>query len=880
MVNDGAIDALPSGSLTIDGPVSGTGILSVGYDATLDLKGAVGNTIQIQAYGGTLVLEDAARVTGTIWSMGGSYTLDLRGSTGFGGTLVIGSPATRIDLAGVTAASFDGDSLHVTTAAGASFDLHTVFDRNASPGGGVPAASDPAFTLVGRDDGQGGTLVAFQSIVEHAPVAASTTVPIVPWLPGSPPPPISLSATDEDGDPVTLTGVTARGVPASGDPMPGSLSTQGRYGTLMASGLNGGASYMASSYGDAPLGQHPTDVFDYTVDDGRPGGTATGTVTIVLDRAPTAADDRATVTGRTLAVAAAQGVLASDGDPDGDALFVNGVFAGTDPFGQLVQSAESLLTGRYGDLTLHRDGSYSYAAHADAPVGAHDVFTYLLGETIALPGSGSWQTPWTSDTNGQPMAVLDIVVGATPNPAPTGLPMTGTPGGTAKVATSAYGPLVLRYDAAGQLALVRASAPDGSTDTWTYAGGKAVKETQLHADRTSDVFLSGITGKPYTAEHGRYDATGALVEQSRTFAGGERQTFAVENGVKTTSQFDASGMLTSRSLVYTDRSVATLTYVAVAGQPVLANETIRYPAGGAELSTSRLYNGDGEVTRETQVHADGTRDVYLPGIAGKPYTAEHDRYAASGALTRQTRTYGGQDLQTFLLDADGRKVTDQYDAAGHRTLHAVLESNGVSETSTYVNDVLSREVTQYPTGPVLSETRAYVAQGGAPVLTADTVLNRDGTQAVTGGDLTDYLRGGASADTLTGGGGNDRLTGGAGADTFVLGAPASNGLDRITDFVTGTDAIGVRAADYGLVLGHGVTAGGGLDPDYFALVTGKTPNGTQAHGQFLLSASNATLYWDADGSGAGAAVALAAFTVPAGTGAGAVLHGADFHLVA
>ncbi|MFT7595486.1 MAG: Ca2+-binding RTX toxin-like protein [Paracoccaceae bacterium] len=71
-----------------------------------------------------------------------------------------------------------------------------------------------------------------------------------------------------------------------------------------------------------------------------------------------------------------------------------------------------------------------------------------------------------------------------------------------------------------------------------------------------------------------------------------------------------------------------------------------------------------------------------------------------------------------------------------------------------------------------------------------------------GGD--DTLMGGAGRDILTGNGGNDTLTGGSGRDLFVFNAPASNGVDLITDAAVGEV---LRLA--GVTLSGDISAGNG-----------------------------------------------------------------------
>ncbi len=70
---------------------------------------------------------------------------------------------------------------------------------------------------------------------------------------------------------------------------------------------------------------------------------------------------------------------------------------------------------------------------------------------------------------------------------------------------------------------------------------------------------------------------------------------------------------------------------------------------------------------------------------------------------------------------------------------------------------------------------------------------------VVGSGLSDVIKGGSAADVITGGVGADTLTGGAGADKFYINGTVANvfteslattaGMDKITDFVAGTDKI-------------------------------------------------------------------------------------------
>ncbi|MBW8881087.1 MAG: hypothetical protein JF615_06590, partial [Asticcacaulis sp.] len=115
---------------------------------------------------------------------------------------------------------------------------------------------------------------------------------------------------------------------------------------------------------------------------------------------------------------------------------------------------------------------------------------------------------------------------------------------------------------------------------------------------------------------------------------------------------------------------------------------------------------------------------------------------------------------------------------------------------------------------------------------------------------TDILRGNDGDDRLVGGAATDKLYGGNGADQFLFSAPgAANGVDRIEDFVSGTDFLAFTGSDYGFASGTHLTSA-----QFF--------NGTTAVGsgpQFFYNTTTHTLCYDSDGAGGAALVGLAIF---------------------
>ncbi|MGU3361682.1 right-handed parallel beta-helix repeat-containing protein, partial [Methylobacterium sp. M6A4_1b] len=90
-----------------------------------------------------------------------------------------------------------------------------------------------------------------------------------------------------------------------------------------------------------------------------------------------------------------------------------------------------------------------------------------------------------------------------------------------------YAAAFTSYDKVGKVVLQEQFRADGSlmmkkvigieTNTKTFdASGALTSETQFHADKSKDVFLSSISGKSYTAEHDSYSANGKLEFVDRT----------------------------------------------------------------------------------------------------------------------------------------------------------------------------------------------------------------------------------------------------------------------------------------------------------------------------------------------------------------------------
>jgi Ca2+-binding RTX toxin-like protein len=123
----------------------------------------------------------------------------------------------------------------------------------------------------------------------------------------------------------------------------------------------------------------------------------------------------------------------------------------------------------------------------------------------------------------------------------------------------------------------------------------------------------------------------------------------------------------------------------------------------------------------------------------------------------------------------------------------------------------------------------------------DRLTGTDAANTLTAGNGYDQLWGGAGADVLNGGSGKDTLSGGSDADQFLFLTNALSG-DIITDFNAAEDKIILE----GSAFGYGATTGTLSAADF---VISSTRSARDSSDHFIFRTTDATLWFDADGSG-------------------------------
>ncbi|NKJ44575.1 calcium-binding protein [Novosphingobium sp. SG720] len=193
---------------------------------------------------------------------------------------------------------------------------------------------------------------------------------------------------------------------------------------------------------------------------------------------------------------------------------------------------------------------------------------------------------------------------------------------------------------------------------------------------------------------------------------------------------------------------------------------------------------------------------------------------------------GGAGNDTFIFDGSGDSAIELASGGTDR----VFSSATITLAANIEVGALTGEAATSLTGNALNN----IMGGNAA---ANTLSGGDGNDVLLGRDGNDTLLGGNGADQLIGGSGNDTLTGGAGSDRFVISPFPEAGIDRITDFVSGTDKI--------VLLNPALS--GMLTADAFRIGTAAL----DSNDVLIYDRGSGNLYFDADANGADAPILLA-----------------------
>jgi Ca2+-binding RTX toxin-like protein len=294
--------------------------------------------------------------------------------------------------------------------------------------------------------------------------------------------------------------------------------------------------------------------------------------------------------------------------------------------------------------------------------------------------------------------------------------------------------------------------------------------------------------------------------------------------------YDANDVITDNGLA-TDVDTVIMPYVLTSYTlPTgIENGVIAPGTAAANLSgnTGRnsLTGNDGSnvlngAAGNDSLQAGGGSDTLIGG------TGADTLFAGSG-----NDTVDGGDGNDILIGGDGAGNDRYQGGAGADTVRYTSATSGI--------------VVDLTTG------RATGAQIGTDTLTgienvvggkgADRITGNTGANVLNGYSGNDTLSGGAGNDTLIGGAGRDSLSGGAGRDFFRF-VTRTEGPDRITDFVSGTDRIQV------------------VGPNFGGAPRFTTAPPTTASATFVYNRTTGVLTFDSNGNGVGGVSTIATLT--------------------
>ena len=308
------------------------------------------------------------------------------------------------------------------------------------------------------------------------------------------------------------------------------------------------------------------------------------------------------------------------------------------------------------------------------------------------------------------------------------------------------------------------------------------------------------------------------------------------------------------------------------------NDTL---SGGAHFGT--LLGGDGN-----DVLSSGGYPDDLDGGAGDDtlYSGEFltggagaDRFILNWAPNRITDFASGSDVLQLDGNVFARVGVSGRLAADDSRFYAAAGANDAHDSSDRViYNTTSGELFYDEDGTGPAAARHFATLEGAPTLSAQSieVVNGQVVNAVSGTSGNDNLTGTsnddriagvggndtisalAGNDTVDGGDGNDTLTGGTGNDFFILANAPGAGVDRFTDFASGTDKIVLDGNTHPNVSGDFTPN----DERFYS-----APGASAAHDatdRLIFDTANGALYFDSDGTGSAPSVLIAVLQ-PGGT---------------
>lgn len=596
-------------------------------------------------------------------------------------------------------------------------------------------------TINGSNDGADVSGTKTGAVTEAGGVANGT--------PGTPAATGTLTDVDPDNASNTFTPVTTPTPSAGGF----GAFTMTALGTWTYTLDDGNVTVQALNVGDTLI-----DQFTVTTVDGTPQ-----TVTITIHGANDAAIISGTATGSVLEA----GVISSGTPVATGTLTDTDVDNPADTFVAVISPTSS--NGGYGTFTMTASGLWTYTLdNTSNAVQALNNGSTLTDSFTVIAADGTPQTVTITITGSNDSAVIS---------------------GTATGAVTEAG-----------------GVANGTSGLPTTTGTL----TDIDPDNTANTFTPVITPRPSAGGFGTFTMTALGV-----------WVYTLDNANATVQALNAGDTLTDQFTVTT-----------IDGTPKLVTITINGTNDAAIISgtTTGSVLEAGGIAPGTPVATGTLTDTDVDNLANT-FTAVTSSTASDGGYGSFTMTASG--VWTYTLD-NNNSVVDALGAGDTLTDHFTVTSidgttqevaitiHGASDADPNDFDNLALGSTVVSNPPFVYGTPGddSVAGGGSISQIVyggagddnlngtgvtdtlyggsgdDTIKGNNGDDLIYGGSGQDDINGNNDNDTIVGGFGADTLTGSNGADVFTyLSAVDSRAgrFDTITDFISGTDKIDLRA---------------------------------------------------------------------------------------
>jgi VCBS repeat-containing protein len=732
------------------------------------------------------------------------------------------------------------------------------------------------------DDGHGGTTTTDVVITLDRGPTAVADAPTDQALESGSAVTGNVLTNDSDRDGDTLVVDTAAG---SAGNVGNSVATTYGHITINADGTYSYVADNTAAIDGAATGSHLTELISYTINDGH-GGTSASSITVTLDRGPTAANDSVggfVAESGSTSQNAAGGVLANDSDRDGDTLVVSAVAGSAGNVGTSIATT-------YGHITVNADGSYSYTADNTtaidaAATGSHptDVISITVDdghggtttETLSIaidrPTVGTADSLSTTESaaavngsNGNANLLANDSDPDGDNFAIT--QVNGSAGNVGTQITLASGALLTvnangtySYDPNHVFDYLPDAANSGAsnttaTDSFTYTltGGEVVTVTVTINGQDSNDILQGTAGNDLL--HGGLgdDQIHALAGVDQVFGDSGNDYIDMANNLTSADSIDGGTGLDrvylngdySAGVTFSATTMVNVELINLtAGNSynlttndatVASGQTLTIQAGSLGAGDAVTFNGGAETNGSFIINTGAGNDVLTGGALADQF------FSGSGNDT----IHGGGGNDTIGMGANLTAADSIDGGTGSDTV--VLNGDYAAGVIFGTSTITNVENLQLAAGFSynLTTSDATVASGQTLTIKADTLgagdaltfngaAETNGSFVINSGAGNDVLTGGDGNDTFRPGTGNDTVHAGGGADTINMGAglTASDSIDG----GTGSDML-FLAGDYSSGVTFGATTVTNIETMFLATGFNYTlaiNNATVTAGNFL-----------------------------------------------